>query len=179
MVAGKPEPPLFEETLRRVGGERPLVVGDRLDTDIEGAEPAGYDSLLVMTGVTGSRELVSAAPGAAADVRRGGPRRAGPQPQPDAAAGGDGGSSSAAGGPRASSDGGGCGSSGEGDAGRLVAGGRRGGLASTSTRRRARRTSSGLPTAGVAWQAPTARAADAGRTTRRDRAGAPSRDPST
>ena len=36
-VAGKPEPPLFEETLRRVGGDRPLVVGDRLDTDIEGA----------------------------------------------------------------------------------------------------------------------------------------------
>ena len=40
-VAGKPEPPLFEETLRRVGGERPLVVGDRLDTDIEGAQPGG------------------------------------------------------------------------------------------------------------------------------------------
>ena len=37
VVAGKPEPPLFQETLRRVGGERPLVVGDRLDTDIEGA----------------------------------------------------------------------------------------------------------------------------------------------
>ena len=57
-MAGKPEPPLFEETLRRVGGERPLVVGDRLDTDIEGAVRAGYDSLLVMTGVTGLAELV-------------------------------------------------------------------------------------------------------------------------
>ena len=61
-VAGKPEPPLFEETLRRVGGERPLVVGDRLDTDIEGAVRTGYDSLLVMTGVTGPAELVGAAP---------------------------------------------------------------------------------------------------------------------
>ena len=62
VVAGKPEPPLFEETLRRVGGERPLVVGDRLDTDIEGAVRTGYDSLLVMTGVTGLDELVGAAP---------------------------------------------------------------------------------------------------------------------
>src|SRR6478672_7444806 len=52
VVAGKPETPLFEETLRRVGGDRPLVVGDRLDTDIEGANKVGYDSLLVMTGVT-------------------------------------------------------------------------------------------------------------------------------
>ncbi len=60
VVAGKPRPPLFEETLRRVGGSTPLVVGDRLDTDIEGAVNAGYDSLLVMTGVTGLDELVSA-----------------------------------------------------------------------------------------------------------------------
>jgi glycerol-1-phosphatase len=60
VVAGKPEPPLFEETVRRVGGEHPLVVGDRLDTDIEGANRSGYDSLLVMTGVTGLTELAAA-----------------------------------------------------------------------------------------------------------------------
>ncbi len=63
VVAGKPRPPLFEETRRRVGGDRPLVVGDRLDTDIEGAVNAGLDSLLVMTGVTGLEELVVAATG--------------------------------------------------------------------------------------------------------------------
>lgn len=63
-VAGKPEPPLFRETQRRVGGRRPLVVGDRLDTDIEGAVRAGYDSLLVLTGVTGLPELVAAPAGA-------------------------------------------------------------------------------------------------------------------
>ena len=62
VVAGKPEPPLFHETQRRCGGRRPLVVGDRLDTDIEGATRAGFDSLLVMTGVTGVAELVSAPP---------------------------------------------------------------------------------------------------------------------
>jgi glycerol-1-phosphatase len=63
MVAGKPEPPLFEETLLRVGGERPLVVGDRLDTDIEGAVRCDADSLLVMTGVTDVTVLAAAAPG--------------------------------------------------------------------------------------------------------------------
>jgi HAD superfamily hydrolase (TIGR01450 family) len=63
VVAGKPRPPLFEETLRRIGGSAPLVVGDRLDTDIEGAVNVGYDSLLVMTGVTGLEELVSASEG--------------------------------------------------------------------------------------------------------------------
>ena len=64
-VAGKPQRPLFEETLLRVGGERPLVIGDRLDTDIEGAVTMGWDSLLVLTGVTGLAELVAAGP----DVR--------------------------------------------------------------------------------------------------------------
>jgi len=58
-VAGKPERPLFEETLARVGGTRPLVIGDRLDTDIEGAHNVGWDSLLVMTGVTSLRDLAS------------------------------------------------------------------------------------------------------------------------
>jgi glycerol 3-phosphatase-2 len=61
-VAGKPMSPLFEETLTRVGGERPLVIGDRLDTDIEGAVTMGWDSLLVLTGVTGLEELVRARP---------------------------------------------------------------------------------------------------------------------
>ncbi len=60
VVAGKPRAPLFEETVRRVGGERPLVVGDRLDTDIEGARATGYDSLLVLTGVTDLEVLVGA-----------------------------------------------------------------------------------------------------------------------
>lgn len=60
VVAGKPERPLLDETIRRVGGERPLMVGDRLDTDIEGARRIGIDSLLVLTGVTGLAELVTA-----------------------------------------------------------------------------------------------------------------------
>jgi glycerol 3-phosphatase-2 len=62
VVAGKPARPLLDETVRRCGGDRPLMVGDRLDTDIEGAHAAGVDSLLVMTGVTGLAELVAAGP---------------------------------------------------------------------------------------------------------------------
>ncbi len=62
VVAGKPQQPLLDETVRRVGGVHPLMVGDRLDTDIEGARNAGIDSLLVLTGVTGLAELVAARP---------------------------------------------------------------------------------------------------------------------
>lgn len=62
VVAGKPERALLDETVRRVGGRRPLMVGDRLDTDIEGAHNAGHDSLLVLTGVTGLADLAAAPP---------------------------------------------------------------------------------------------------------------------
>ncbi|PJJ53359.1 HAD superfamily hydrolase (TIGR01450 family) [Mumia flava] len=61
-VAGKPYPPLFDETVLRIGGERPLVVGDRLDTDIEGAVAVGADSLLVLTGVSRLADVAAAEP---------------------------------------------------------------------------------------------------------------------
>jgi len=60
VVAGKPQRPLLDETRRRVEGEHPLMVGDRLDTDISGAHNADVDSLLVMTGVTSLSDLVAA-----------------------------------------------------------------------------------------------------------------------
>jgi len=62
VVAGKPEPPLHAESVQRVGAKRPVIVGDRLDTDIEGAVRAGTDSLLVLTGVTRPAELLLAGP---------------------------------------------------------------------------------------------------------------------
>ncbi|MYV54921.1 HAD-IIA family hydrolase [Streptomyces sp. SID3212] len=61
-VAGKPLPPMHRETILRTGAERPLVVGDRLDTDIEGAFNGGVDSLLVLTGVTDAARLLAAEP---------------------------------------------------------------------------------------------------------------------
>ncbi len=60
LVAGKPEPPLHAEAVARTGARHPLVVGDRLDTDIEGAVRVGCDSLLVLTGVSRPLDAVLA-----------------------------------------------------------------------------------------------------------------------
>jgi glycerol-1-phosphatase len=51
-LIGKPEAPLLELALDAAGGGRPLVVGDRLDTDVAGAVRLGWDSVLVLTGST-------------------------------------------------------------------------------------------------------------------------------
>lgn len=61
-VAGKPEPPLLHEAIARTGARRPLMVGDRLDTDIAAAARVDIPSLLVFTGVTTLRELLGAIP---------------------------------------------------------------------------------------------------------------------
>ncbi|WP_280432672.1 HAD-IIA family hydrolase [Nocardia brasiliensis] len=61
MVAGKPFAPLMEDALVRAGTRSALVVGDRLDTDIEGANAVGLESLLVLTGVSTLDELKDAA----------------------------------------------------------------------------------------------------------------------
>ena len=62
VVTGKPETPLHRESILRTGAQRPLVVGDRLDTDIEGAQKGGADSLLVFTGVTDPLDALTARP---------------------------------------------------------------------------------------------------------------------
>ena len=62
LVTGKPDPAMHAECVRRTGARRPLVVGDRLDTDIEGARRAGAASLLVFTGVTDPGTLLAARP---------------------------------------------------------------------------------------------------------------------
>lgn len=62
VVAGKPERLLFDTAARSVGAEKPLGIGDRLDTDIAGAVAAGIDSLLVLTGVSTAAQLLGASP---------------------------------------------------------------------------------------------------------------------
>ena len=62
VVTGKPDPTMHRESLIRSEAERPIVVGDRLDTDIEGANAVGCASLLVLSGVTTARELIDAPP---------------------------------------------------------------------------------------------------------------------
>lgn len=61
-VAGKPARPMLDTALDRTGARRPLVVGDRLDTDIAGARAAGMDSLLVLSGVADAPALLASAP---------------------------------------------------------------------------------------------------------------------
>lgn len=59
---GKPDPQMHRETVRRTGAKNPIVVGDRLDTDIEGANAVGCASLLVLTGVSTAADLLAASP---------------------------------------------------------------------------------------------------------------------
>jgi glycerol 3-phosphatase-2 len=59
-VAGKPEPALLLEAIRRTGALRPLMIGDRLDTDIAAGGRLGIETLLVMTGVCDDQELLEA-----------------------------------------------------------------------------------------------------------------------
>jgi glycerol-1-phosphatase len=62
LVAGKPQPTLMNDALSRGTFATPLVVGDRLDTDIAGAVAAGLPSLMVLTGVSTASEAVHAVP---------------------------------------------------------------------------------------------------------------------
>lgn len=59
-VGGKPEPALLREAVARSGSRRPLMIGDRLDTDIAAGNRLGMPTLLVMTGVTSASELAAA-----------------------------------------------------------------------------------------------------------------------
>lgn len=62
-VAGKPETPIFEEAVARFGARHPLFLGDRLDTDILGANRAGIPSALVLTGVDRPKHVLAAPAG--------------------------------------------------------------------------------------------------------------------
>ena len=61
-ITGKPDPTMHRESVIRSRARTPIVVGDRLDTDIEGANAVGCPSLLVLTGVTGPADLIGAPP---------------------------------------------------------------------------------------------------------------------
>ena len=72
-VVGKPQPQIFRTALDRLGDGRTLVVGDRLDADLQGAAAAGLDAAIVLTGVASLEDARSAsdpAPVAVADDLR-------------------------------------------------------------------------------------------------------------
>jgi len=60
LVIGKPERAMFDIALEKLGGAREAtaMLGDRLETDIEGAQRAGLKSILVLTGIT-THELLA------------------------------------------------------------------------------------------------------------------------
>ncbi len=60
-AAGKPEAPLYDLAVERLGCAqgRTLAVGDRLDTDIAGARAAGLDSAWVLTGIDRPSDLLA------------------------------------------------------------------------------------------------------------------------
>lgn len=60
VVAGKPDRTMHQASVQRTRAARPLVIGDRLDTDIEGATASGCDSLWVMTGVSTPADVLHA-----------------------------------------------------------------------------------------------------------------------
>ena len=59
VVAGKPERAIFDSAVARFGASSPLFVGDRLDTDILGANRAGIPSALVMTGIDRAKQVLA------------------------------------------------------------------------------------------------------------------------
>jgi hypothetical protein len=60
VVAGKPERAIFDAAVERFAASRPLFLGDRLDTDILGANRAGIASALVLTGIDGPKQVLAA-----------------------------------------------------------------------------------------------------------------------
>ncbi len=61
-VAGKPAPGLLYSAVERTGAKAALMVGDRLDSDVEGGRAAGLPTLLVLTGVSDPAELLAVPP---------------------------------------------------------------------------------------------------------------------
>jgi len=60
IVAGKPEVAIFEAAVDRFQAKQALVIGDRLDTDILGANRAGLPSALVLTGIDRAKQALAA-----------------------------------------------------------------------------------------------------------------------
>lgn len=60
VFAGKPEKAIFDYAAERFDASNALVIGDRLDTDILGANRAGMRSTLVLTGIDGPKQVLAA-----------------------------------------------------------------------------------------------------------------------
>ncbi|TLP71873.1 HAD-IIA family hydrolase [Nesterenkonia sphaerica] len=59
-AAGKPQPDMFQQAAKALELTQPLVIGDRLDTDVLGGNRAGFTTALVLTGATTQTEAEAA-----------------------------------------------------------------------------------------------------------------------
>ncbi|AMM22366.1 haloacid dehalogenase [Frondihabitans sp. PAMC 28766] len=66
-VAGKPEKAIFDAAVERFGAKHPIFIGDRLDTDVVGANKAGIPSVLVLTGIDKAKQVLAAPEGSRPD----------------------------------------------------------------------------------------------------------------
>ncbi len=68
-LMGKPQPTMFHSALERIGCEahEALMIGDRLDTDIFGAQTVGFKTALVLTGVSQRADVGMVTPDAIYD----------------------------------------------------------------------------------------------------------------
>jgi 4-nitrophenyl phosphatase len=59
IIIGKPEPIMYQMAMERLGvaPEETLAIGDRLDTDIQGAVRAGIRSIMVLSGISSREQL--------------------------------------------------------------------------------------------------------------------------
>jgi 4-nitrophenyl phosphatase len=66
LVMGKPQETMFKVAVERLGGHpaHTLMIGDRLDTDIAGAQQAGLRAALVLTGASRRDEIGTIQPDA-------------------------------------------------------------------------------------------------------------------
>ena len=62
VVAGKPEVAIYDEAFARFGSREAVMVGDRLDTDILGANRSGIRSVMVLTGIDQAKQVLAAVP---------------------------------------------------------------------------------------------------------------------
>lgn len=62
LSSGKPKPDMYRLASTRAHANNPLAIGDRLDTDIAGANQGGFDSIHLLTGVNSAQDVMYAPP---------------------------------------------------------------------------------------------------------------------
>lgn len=62
VVLGKPEAPMMKQAAKILGGENILMIGDQVQSDVEGARRMGWDSALVLSGISDTNSKLEPKP---------------------------------------------------------------------------------------------------------------------